>query len=449
MATRQYIGARYTPKFSGTYDATQAYEALEVVDNGSGTTYIARKPVPPNTSLTNTEYWLVYGASSGAILDLQSRVSMVESEIPVISSSILSMGGQIENVESAVSAVEAEIDIIDDKLNINLPENRQIIIIGDSYGMKNTPNYLSFLREQYPNNIRGTALSSYGFIPFVVLQKNFQDILNEYYTTQMTAAERNTITDIVVLGGWNDANHIAQNEGDVNTILAKIREMATHIKTYYPNAIFHVGFVGWQTKYVIDHPTDTFPTFADLRIAELAYTNPWSNPNIHVLDACRYVMRDINNFDASYFHPNGNGGLRIAYAVMGELCGHYTYQNSYSLTESDLETAGVITSLTANVSQVNALTSFYANISINGTPTNGVLGKLKPDKTIGVTEDVGITIPAQFSGTMEGTTQDVPCLLQLNTSGELQFLKAGVHSLTGTINGRVIARGTWNNKYNI
>ena len=81
MAVRQYIGARYMPKFMGTYDATQAYEALSVVDNGMGTTYISRVPTPANTPLTDTDYWLVYGASSGAILDLQTRMGAAETEL--------------------------------------------------------------------------------------------------------------------------------------------------------------------------------------------------------------------------------------------------------------------------------------------------------------------------------------------------------------------------------
>lgn len=74
----KYIGARYMPKFVGTYDATTSYEALSVVDNGMGTSYVSNKPVPAGTPLTDTNYWAVYGASSGAILDLQNRVSDIE-----------------------------------------------------------------------------------------------------------------------------------------------------------------------------------------------------------------------------------------------------------------------------------------------------------------------------------------------------------------------------------
>ena len=54
MAVRQYIGARYAPRFVGTYNATQSYDALDVVDNGQGTSYIAKIPTPANTPLTDS-----------------------------------------------------------------------------------------------------------------------------------------------------------------------------------------------------------------------------------------------------------------------------------------------------------------------------------------------------------------------------------------------------------
>lgn len=70
----QYIGGRYVPGFKGTYDNTQAYEALDVVDNGMGTSYIAKIPVPAGTPLTNTTYWALYGSANGAIINLQNQI---------------------------------------------------------------------------------------------------------------------------------------------------------------------------------------------------------------------------------------------------------------------------------------------------------------------------------------------------------------------------------------
>lgn len=84
----QYIGARYVPRFMGTYDPTQIYEALDVVDNGGGTSYISKKPVAAGTPLTNTNYWFVYGAASGAIINLQNQIDAINADIKKITTRI-------------------------------------------------------------------------------------------------------------------------------------------------------------------------------------------------------------------------------------------------------------------------------------------------------------------------------------------------------------------------
>lgn len=76
---REYIGARYVPKFMGAFDVTQAYEALCVVDNGMGTSYISKIPTPAGTSLSDTTYWTIYGASNGAIINLQNQIGDLSS----------------------------------------------------------------------------------------------------------------------------------------------------------------------------------------------------------------------------------------------------------------------------------------------------------------------------------------------------------------------------------
>ena len=81
MAMRQYIGARYVPRFMGTYDVTQQYEALDVVDNGMGTSYVAKIPTPPGTPLTDTTHWAIYGAASGAVVNLQNQIDAINGEI--------------------------------------------------------------------------------------------------------------------------------------------------------------------------------------------------------------------------------------------------------------------------------------------------------------------------------------------------------------------------------
>lgn len=99
----QYIGARYVPKFMGLYDATQVYENLCVVDNGLGTSYISRKPTPAGTPLTDTNFWAVYGASSGAIINLQNQIDDINIANYVLVSSF-DTGDDTTTLQAAVDS---------------------------------------------------------------------------------------------------------------------------------------------------------------------------------------------------------------------------------------------------------------------------------------------------------------------------------------------------------
>ena len=57
MALKKYIGARYTPKFMGAWDAQTTYAALSVV-YANEQSYVSRKTVPAGTELTNEDYWV-------------------------------------------------------------------------------------------------------------------------------------------------------------------------------------------------------------------------------------------------------------------------------------------------------------------------------------------------------------------------------------------------------
>lgn len=139
MAIREYIGARYVPRFMGLYDATTVYEPLDVVDNGMGTCYIARIPTPASTPLTDTNYWFVYGASSGAILNLQQQVNDIINDIADMNTRTYVMhatGDDTARDNELVTALASYDRIIFDggdfyfNGNITIPANKKIEGLG-------------------------------------------------------------------------------------------------------------------------------------------------------------------------------------------------------------------------------------------------------------------------------------------------------------------------------
>lgn len=121
---RQYVGARYVPRFiEGGWDPTQRYEALDVVDNGMGTSYIAKMPVPAGTPLTDTTYWFLYGSISGAIIHLQDQIdTIVNTTIPGVTGDLSDLTTTDKtNLVAAINEHDTEIQTLDsDKQNVNL-----------------------------------------------------------------------------------------------------------------------------------------------------------------------------------------------------------------------------------------------------------------------------------------------------------------------------------------
>lgn len=102
--TRQYIGARYVPKFiDDPWTDTIEYEVLSVVSVG-GTSYISGDTVPVGTPISDRNHWHIYGASSGAIINLQNQIDdMKDGDVP----------GSLQNqIDSNVSDIESLADII-------------------------------------------------------------------------------------------------------------------------------------------------------------------------------------------------------------------------------------------------------------------------------------------------------------------------------------------------
>ena len=129
MSVHTYVGARYVPRFTGTYDITQQYEALDVVDNGSGTSYIARKTVPAGTPLTDTEFWFVYGASSGAIIQLQNDMITAQNDIT-------GLQGDMTNAQNDITALQNEMGKASAIGEFARQyANKKIVILGDSLSM--------------------------------------------------------------------------------------------------------------------------------------------------------------------------------------------------------------------------------------------------------------------------------------------------------------------------
>ena len=210
MPTRQYVGARYVPKFANpiTWSNDRAYEALEIVTH-LGTSYTSKKPVPVGVAITNAEYWVATG----------------------------NYNAQVEEYRQAVEFYS----------NLARRNYRNIILIGDSYGTTNGSttiinNTLPSLVKSYlglDNNTFRSAFQNGAGFGNGKFYDNFSAL-----AAGMTTEEKAAVTDIYFIGGWNDSSaHVTQAE-----FVNGVEDCEELITSDFPNAVKHADFVARSSR---------------------------------------------------------------------------------------------------------------------------------------------------------------------------------------------------------
>lgn len=193
--------------------------------------------------------------------------------------------------------------------------NRKFILIGDSYGQGYTPdgNVTSwqdaFISRTGLSNTIKKASGGSGFVN-VGGGHTFETLLDE-------VTNDNTVTDIVVLGGYNDQNYSStQIYNAINGFYSKAR-----IK--FPNAQVHIGFVGWSND-----STKLYP----LSIICKYYKDCCGYWNIHYINNIEFSLHNyFNYFSSDGIHPNMNGQSEITKnLIQGLLAGSATIQPSFT-----------------------------------------------------------------------------------------------------------------------
>ena len=100
MALKTYIGARYAPKFSGAWDKTHEYGALEVV-YANNQSYVSRKTVPANTEITNTEFWIKSA-------DWNAQVAQYNANVEQYNANVEQYNTNVKQYEQNVSSFYAD-----------------------------------------------------------------------------------------------------------------------------------------------------------------------------------------------------------------------------------------------------------------------------------------------------------------------------------------------------
>lgn len=199
-----------------------------------------------------------------------------------------------------------EILIRDSELTekVNTLFDRKYVFIGDSYlqgwtdDQGTIENYGTMFKNKYNlvdnvsyfhNELGGTGFGA------EYNNKNFKVLLQDLAET-MTADQKDSITDIVVLGGRNDAN-TGVSDMMISSGTASLIEYA---KANFPKANIYVGVVGWSKD-------STIVNYMGGKVLRLVtgviknYTNAYYLNNIEITLVNKTLIDTVGN------HPNLEG----------------------------------------------------------------------------------------------------------------------------------------------
>ena len=182
-------------------------------------------------------------------------------------------------------------------------KNRKFLFISDSYGTGGagsesfTP-WTVLLTNQLNNGSRWIAEGGSGFVH----TRTFLTLLQEKIGT---IPDKNTFTDVVVCGGYNDRGYEAADIEDA------IGDFFNYAKAQFPNAVMHLGCIGWNCN-----------SAESSKVAGVvwpSYRRGADNNWVHYLTGIEYAMHDYGLFAQDGLHPNQDGQQKLSVIIAGAL----------------------------------------------------------------------------------------------------------------------------------
>lgn len=189
------------------------------------------------------------------------------------------------------------------KISKNYFSNKKFLLIGDSYAEGYTPDgNITSWQEEFINltGLTNTIRKYQGGAGFVNISNNktFQTLLEEVTNDA-------NITDIVVLGGYNDT---AYNEIQINNAFKSFQLKANE---KFPNANIYIGAIGCSTDgskiYPLNSLIRKYKTYAPIC-------------NMGYLKNIEYSLHEyFRSFSSDGYHPNSHGQYIIALSLIQAL----------------------------------------------------------------------------------------------------------------------------------
>lgn len=234
---------------------------------------------------------------------------------------------------------------------------KSVVIIGDSYAEGYTPD----------GNVTGWADKVASSMPYCKFKikysggagfshvsastgKRFIDLLNEA-GNEMTEANRNNVSLVLIGGGMNDRN---QTKADLKTA---IDSFASRCRELYPYADITYAFIGWSSSNSVRNQLRT----------ECSNLRSCRTSGMKIITSTAFTLHDYKYFSSDGIHPNNDGEDALAQTMAGVILGsepNITIEyNLYNFSSSEM--ASTVDSTNDNIKNYLSLRSTFSDGNTN------------------------------------------------------------------------------------
>ena len=266
---------------------------------------------------------------------------------PIDAALDVSSPNAVENaaVTTAINGLNTAVGTLNEA--VSLLTDRHYICISDSYGQ--TPSeagswigclqsYMNIPNDHFwRNQYGGSGFAGVNDHPFEVL-------LTEVAGT-MTTEEQESITDIVIGGGFNDANAIRLSLKTDSDVRTAINSCLAYIRSTFPNANTYVFMPGWGIAKEYHSMLRGIINIYEQTIME--------NEKVAFIDGVNWLHR-YALLDSTLFHPNAVGATCIAKSIASVLNGGTVF--------CDMGASGLTGYVTPTASAIGANVSSFSMV---------------------------------------------------------------------------------------
>lgn len=211
---------------------------------------------------------------------------------------------RLNNVDKSINEINSM---------LNTDHTNECILIGDSYAVSSVVG-TGYSWQDLFENYTGLTCHKYsqGSIGFVGITTNtFLSYLNRAIAD---ITNKEAIKSIIVCGGCNDKGITA------STLENAISTFITRAKASFPNATIYVGCIGNFKNSFLNHE--------EMFVTKNIYKKCVKYKAVF-LNGVDFVMKNNGNFQSDNVHPNENGCLELADAIVNAFKTGFYQGNAY------------------------------------------------------------------------------------------------------------------------